>query len=656
MTLPRRLLGEQPQAKVAALLAAALFAVLPLVVWPPSDDSYVIPKWTALAFGVLLLLGASLVAACRRLPLRIGFHPVNGLLAGLLLWLWLSGLWAESGELAALRARRVAWAAAAVLLVQSIIIGRRDRVLYVLRAVMGASLLAALWVLAVDYREGFAPGGLPLRRVLGDWRDAISTVAFGNSGHVADFLAVGFLAWLGCWILARSRALKVCAMVALWLHAAALIAAWSVHSNLSLMVGSVVLLGVLRGDRKIFRWERARRWWAGLLAGFALVVAFFVLDHPANPHGSANWGRDIPEAQGGIFAQAFSSGRWKEGGPTRLAIWYTTLAIIKDAPWVGVGAGNLVYVYPEIRTPLVLGREDLAPYAARWTNAAHNDLLQTWAELGIVGVFLLLAMVAVAFHRGAARLRMEPAGNRMLIGGGMAALAAICVQGQMSFPLELPASLLLFLLLVVWPEMIPRRGASAGAEFILPIERRFGPIRIRVRLENMQIPRELGFSLDLPKPAVWGVGIGAAVIIALLSPTVSAPLRASVACRPARTAKLQWEREFGADPRPPGAVALLAYAESGFREALAIWPEYNDCRSALSDLLVRQQRWEESLVETERTARALNAIEVPLRRAIALDALGRGDEAIAYWDAVFVRNPELGPQFPGPFQAFLQRH
>jgi tetratricopeptide (TPR) repeat protein len=66
-----------------------------------------------------------------------------------------------------------------------------------------------------------------------------------------------------------------------------------------------------------------------------------------------------------------------------------------------------------------------------------------------------------------------------------------------------------------------------------------------------------------------------------------------------------------------------------------------DCRSALSDHLVSEGRWSEALPEIERTAERLNSIEVLLRRARALQGLGRTQEAIPFIEEARRRRPDL---------------
>lgn len=634
LVAPRRIPPPLPRA--TALLAAGLVALLPLVVVPAAVDSFVAPKWAALPIGGGALFLLSLLAACQRQPLTLKLTPINGLLAATLLWSALSVLWAEAPALAWEEVRRLGLVLGVLVLVQSIVGERRDRFLRIVAWFRVATSAVAAWALLADTRHAFG-GGTAVTSVLGDWRDAIGTASMGNSGHVGDILALGFLAWVGAFLLARRGIERGIAIASLALHAAGLIVAWSVHSNLSLIIGSIVAVALLAKRPAVFALRRRAAAWAGLAAAFALVVAFFVIDHPANPHGSAVWA-ERPEQRGGIFAQAFSSARWQEGGSTRVAIWLTTLQAIQDAPWLGHGAGNFQYVYPATVSELVLRDPDLAVWSGRWTNAAHNDILQRWSELGVPGLFLTIAAVAVAFWRAGTRIRRTTAGNATVLALCAGALAAQLVQMQMSFPLELPVSSLVFALLLAAPDMLGPRGAEAEERLLMPINREIGPLKVRVALENMQVPRELGFTVTGP---AWSMAAAAAIgaaVLALGAWRGVQWIRADIAYRSAREPRLAMQRM---DPRSAQARALAAQFERNARRTLALWPAHVDCRSALSDHLVNEGRWAEALPEIERTAERLNSIEVPLRRARALEGLGRPQEAVPYLQEAQRRRPDL---------------
>lgn len=631
---------------VQTFVLALLAFLTPLFIWPAAVDSYVLPKWTMLVLGTILF-GITIVwGMMDRLPMRVGFHPVNGFLFLAFLWNMISIAWAPSSELAWMEVRRTGALLVAILLAQSLLTSRRDRVLLVAKGLQGASMLVALWAIVVDVQTAFSRSRPTVVATLGDWRDYVSTASFGNTGHVADFIVVGFLAWMGSFVLTRSTRVRVFAAIALWVHAAALIVTWSVHSNLSLIVASIVLLVILRADTKLFAWNRRAKW-VGLACGFAAGVAFYVVDHSSNPHGSAVWNREGTAKNGGIFAQAFSSDRWAAGAPTRKAIWLTSLEIVRNDPWGGTGAGNFTYTYPAQRSVLVEQDPKLARYASTWTNAAHNDFLQTWAETGIVGLFLLLGAIGISLKQSWDRISgsQESPGTRFLLAIGASALVAQVVQMQMSFPLQLPVSRMIFFGLLVLPELLPARGGAGDERFFVLVQRHVGPLRVRIKLENMQIPRELGMTLPLPLAQRFAAVLPVALLGAWLAWGALKPLRADIAYRPAREAKRLFD-QLGGNPSDPRVVQAAEIVEQSAARTLAIWPGHVDCRSGYSDLLVRTGRFEEALEHGSLVADKLNANEVYLRQAISLDALGRPDEALPYWQEVFRRRPDYGELYP----------
>lgn len=628
------------------LLLASLAFITPLFIWPAAVDSYVLPKWTMLVVGTILFGITIAWGMMDRLPVRVGFHPINGFLFLTFVWDMISVAWAPSSELAWMEVRRTGALLVAILLAQSLLTSRRDRVLLVAKGIQGASLLVAIWAIAVDAQTAFASSKPGVVATLGDWRDYVSTASFGNTGHVADFVVIGFLAWLGSFVLTRSPRVRVFSAFALWIHAAALIVTWSVHSNLSLIVASIALVLILRGSAKLFAWNRSARW-IGLLCGFAAVVAFYVVDHPANPHGSAVWNREGSSKNGGIFAQAFSSPRWAAGAPTREAIWLTSLEIIRADPWGGTGAGNFTFAYPAHRSVLVEQDPKLAPYASTWTNAAHNDLLQTWAETGIVGLFLLLGVVAVSLKQSWDRISEpgESPGTRFLLALGASALIAQLVQMQMSFPLQLPISRMIFFGLLVLPELLPARGGAGDQRFFVLVQRHVGPLRVRIKLENMQIPRELGLTLPLTLPQRCAAILPVVALGAWIGWGALKPLRADMAYRPAREAKRLFD-QLGGNPADPRAVQAAQIVERSAKATLAIWPGHVDCRSGFSDLLVRTGRFSEAIEQGTLVSHKLNATEVYLRQAISLDSTNQPEAALPYWQEVFRRRPDYGDMYP----------
>jgi O-antigen ligase len=108
-----------------------------------------------------------------------------------------------------------------------------------------------------------------------------------------------------------------------------------------------------------------------------------------------------------------------------------SLAIVKDYPWLGTGAGTFYIVFPRYRPPDVVGFFD----------HAHNDYAQVAVELGYVGfggalcaaIGLLAAGVITLARRGVPQL------VRGMAFGGLMATTTLLIHSWIEFNLQIPA-------------------------------------------------------------------------------------------------------------------------------------------------------------------------------------------------------------------------
>jgi O-antigen ligase len=107
----------------------------------------------------------------------------------------------------------------------------------------------------------------------------------------------------------------------------------------------------------------------------------------------------------------------------RLRLWQSTLAMLRDHPWLGVGLDNFLYEY---RTRYILPDAWQEPDLSH----PHNIVLDFGTRLGLGGI-AVLAWLQVAFWRTAWPLyRRQPEGpTRALILGLMAGMVAILAHG-----------------------------------------------------------------------------------------------------------------------------------------------------------------------------------------------------------------------------------
>lgn len=166
--------------------------------------------------------------------------------------------------------------------------------------------------------------------------------------------------------------------------------------------------------------------------GFLLIVFFYITPLPINPHKPS------------IFTQAFASERWEFGWESRLVIWAQTLEIARTHPWLGTGAGNFTWQYVQQASPFLWTRERLK-WIGSYTNYGHNELLQSWAELGIMGPALLFILLCLVWRELVKPICEETSASRWIRVGGLCAIVCAFIPAMMSYPLRLPSSSLLLL-------------------------------------------------------------------------------------------------------------------------------------------------------------------------------------------------------------------
>jgi O-antigen ligase len=127
----------------------------------------------------------------------------------------------------------------------------------------------------------------------------------------------------------------------------------------------------------------------------------------------------------------------------RIWMWAVTWTMIHDAPWTGHGLGTFGLQFP-LYQARVFSQAWSAPFLANasFTSYPHNDYLQLWAELGLFGLLAFGALIWIVLKRGRAL-----AGDPLAL-GCWAAVISLLTNAAVAFPLHLPTTLMLFVVLV----------------------------------------------------------------------------------------------------------------------------------------------------------------------------------------------------------------
>ena len=118
----------------------------------------------------------------------------------------------------------------------------------------------------------------------------------------------------------------------------------------------------------------------------------------------------------------------------RLVHWKDAWAYAMDSQPLGSGLGTYSIMYPEYQKTW---------HFKRWFKHAENQYLETFAELGIVGLVILLACIGLVIA-GSIRLLSFPDSTSRAVGlSGLIAIVSQIVAGSFDFGLYQPANTLL---------------------------------------------------------------------------------------------------------------------------------------------------------------------------------------------------------------------
>lgn len=121
----------------------------------------------------------------------------------------------------------------------------------------------------------------------------------------------------------------------------------------------------------------------------------------------------------------------------RIKIWSAAVEMIEDHPVLGIGPGNFSTVFTQYLPPA----ENRHFYA-------HNDYIQSAAEIGLAAIVIIAWMIAAIYRRGFKKLKNQ---SRLVWGitiGALSGITAILVHSIFDFNLHIPANALLFTVLV----------------------------------------------------------------------------------------------------------------------------------------------------------------------------------------------------------------
>jgi hypothetical protein len=423
---------------------------------------------------------------------------------------------------------------------------------------------------------------------------------------------------------------------------AALVVTWSIGSTgatiLALALWTIPL--VRRDMRGNFRWRRV---WALVGAGIA-VMLFYFLPHPLNPHNPS------------LLKEAFGSARWAEGGPTRVAIWSTTAHMIMSQPVFGIGIGNFTLEYVREIVPWLIADPKLNVYAGAFTNDAHNEYLQVWAEGGFASLVLYLGVFVAFFAKAHNEFeRIQRPAERILLIAATSGATVFVFDSLMSFPLRLPSHIAALMFLLAVPEVVARCAPASTPLSPVP------PGRPRLTMSVAMC-----FALFCVGTA--GLLVHSQRVVAQYHFKQGRALAESAIMLPAGIRTSAWQAadttfsngaqmlaagdKAGAEKAFQAAREIaqshpLMLAETFFRRALAWDPRYSNASSRYGALLMMRGNYADAVRTLKTTLLDLQSHEIHERLGFAYYFSGDMKSAAREWSVCQERRPVLAGYFRG---------
>ena len=255
------------------------------------------------------------------------------------------------------------------------------------------------------------------------------TSTLGNRNYVANYLALVFPINFALFLIAKKKKIKIFYETALIINYTGIIIC---HTR---AIWAALFFSFLFSVFLIFKFKirnilkENKKWLILLFLFFLIITIIYSVDNPLNRSSIS-----ATERAASAFDMQGSSLR------TRLLIWNSTIDMIKDRPLFGLGSGSFPLNYLYYQADFLSQKPEYLKYNAKAAEA-HNEYLQTWSEMGIIGLLFFLLFIYLFYHHSIKIIKeLEKNEEKIILIGLISGITITLFHSIFSFPLHIPAT------------------------------------------------------------------------------------------------------------------------------------------------------------------------------------------------------------------------
>jgi O-antigen ligase/Tfp pilus assembly protein PilF len=260
---------------------------------------------------------------------------------------------------------------------------------------------------------------------------------FGNVNYFAEFLILPLSIAIGLVLACKPIFNRFLLVIAVIIMGAALFLTFTRGSYLAIALTVLVLLFIFLKSTK----EKAeKKYYRKILLYFLLLVivglSLIYIPHPFNHKGTP-----LGQLRRRATLTSLTSG---SSILRRVATWKFTWMMIEDNLLLGSGLGTYDYHSLKYQAEFFAEDNNRDRYPHGFAAQAHNEYLQLWSELGIIGLLLFIGILFFYYRNVYYYIHQASDKQKILIISLAGGVTAILIDAVFGFPLQLAASLALF--------------------------------------------------------------------------------------------------------------------------------------------------------------------------------------------------------------------